>query len=155
MNPIQVRSTEKRSPKVLLNWARMITAVAAALAYMTIRAHAQEVTGTPGSPSATTTIPGYQLPPPPRNMRKLSLVALAVVAATAALAAGGKTRPPVIIFEACQRAWYRAVDGGVSLAYDRASQYFTNLKSADPDQDGVFTKSEFVDACKRGLLRHS
>jgi arylsulfatase len=67
MNSIQVRSTEKRSPKVLLNWARMITAVAAALAYMTIRAHAQEVTGTPGSPSATTTIPGYQLPPPPQK----------------------------------------------------------------------------------------
>jgi len=89
------------------------------------------------------------------HVNLLSLVALAVVAATAVSAAGGKTRPPVIIPEACQRAWYRAVDGGVSLAYDRASQYFTDLKSADPDQDGVFTKSEFVDACKRGLLRDS
>jgi arylsulfatase len=28
-------------------------------------AHAQQVTGTPGSPSATTTIDGKQLPPPP------------------------------------------------------------------------------------------
>ena len=27
--------------------------------------HAQQVTGTPGSPSATTTIDGKQLPPPP------------------------------------------------------------------------------------------
>ena len=29
--------------------------------------HAQQVTGTPGSPSATTTIEGNQLPAPPRK----------------------------------------------------------------------------------------
>ena len=30
-------------------------------------ADAQQITGTPGSPSATTTIPGDQLPPPPQK----------------------------------------------------------------------------------------
>ena len=30
-------------------------------------AQAQQVTGTPGSPEATTTIPGYQLPPQPQK----------------------------------------------------------------------------------------
>ena len=40
-----------------------MAALAAVL--LAARASAQEVTGTPGSPSATTTIPGDQLPPPP------------------------------------------------------------------------------------------
>ena len=31
---------------------------------LTVTAHAQQITGTPGSPGATTTIPGNQLPPP-------------------------------------------------------------------------------------------
>jgi arylsulfatase len=32
-----------------------------------VTAHAQQTTGTPGSPSATTTIEGNQLPPPPQK----------------------------------------------------------------------------------------
>ena len=32
---------------------------------LTVPASAQEVTGTPGSPNATTTIDGRQIPPPP------------------------------------------------------------------------------------------
>ncbi len=39
--------------------------VAALLALGCISALAQQVTGTPGSPGATTTIDGKQLPPPP------------------------------------------------------------------------------------------
>jgi hypothetical protein len=31
---------------------------------------AQQITGTPGSPSATTTIEGNQLPPPPTAIRR-------------------------------------------------------------------------------------
>ncbi len=30
--------------------------------------YAQQINGTPGSPAATTTIDGGQLPPPPRNL---------------------------------------------------------------------------------------
>jgi hypothetical protein len=98
-------------------------------------------------------------------MKKLSLTALAIVAAGAGLAAGGKTKPPIIVpvpkistshvatNSLCQRTWYRAADGAALLRYDKAERYIANLKSADPDQDGVFTKAEFVNACKRGLVR--
>src|SRR5262245_31448485 len=85
--PMKIHSTENRRPKVLLNGARMIAAVVAALASMAIGAHAQESTGfragtsgpppeistfqpstgVPGAPSATTTIEGNQLPPPPQK----------------------------------------------------------------------------------------
>src|SRR6516165_10234401 len=34
-----------------------------------VAAHAQQTTGAPGAPSATTTIPGNQLPPPPPPFR--------------------------------------------------------------------------------------
>ena len=39
---------------------------AAAVMFVTLPAPAQEITGTPGSPSSTTTIPGNQLPAPPQ-----------------------------------------------------------------------------------------
>src|SRR5271167_2888277 len=42
----------------------LVTSIALAL-ISTIPAMAQQVTGVPGSPSATTTIDGTQLPPPP------------------------------------------------------------------------------------------
>jgi len=37
---------------------------------LTSAADAQEITGAAGSPSATTTIPGNQLPPPPQGAPK-------------------------------------------------------------------------------------
>jgi len=46
-----------------LRKAALVTAVVAAL-FGTTQVGAQQVTGTPGSPSATTTIPNTQLPPP-------------------------------------------------------------------------------------------
>jgi hypothetical protein len=97
-------------------------------------------------------------------MKPLTIVA--VVLGAVALAAGAKTRAPVIISvpersspshaaigSPCQKTWYQAVDGGAFLSYDRARPYITNLKRAAPDNDGKFTKAEFIDACKRGLVR--
>jgi len=95
---------------------------------------------------------------------KTPMVFVSVVLAVAALAAGAKTRAPVIIpvpepsshaslSSPCQRAWYQAADGSGSLPYYKASPYITNLKLADPDHDGVLTKSEFVEPCNRGLVR--
>lgn len=51
------------NPKKLLNGLSRLT-VAAAM-FVAQRAHAQEINGTPGSPSATEVIKGDQLPPPP------------------------------------------------------------------------------------------
>ena len=45
--------------------ARKLLACCASLALTVPTVHAQQVTGTPGSPSATTTIDGKYLPPPP------------------------------------------------------------------------------------------
>jgi hypothetical protein len=41
--------------------------IALALVLAAAPAGAQKITGTPGSPSATTTIDGRQLPPPPQR----------------------------------------------------------------------------------------
>ena len=54
-------------PKFLKLMNRVITALfGACLLFLLVAttAHAQEITGVPGSPSATTTIDGKQLPPP-------------------------------------------------------------------------------------------
>src|SRR3990172_9745249 len=53
------RSNMKRS-------ARLVSS-ALTLALMTSASFAQQTTGTPGSPSATSTIDGRQIPPPPGN----------------------------------------------------------------------------------------
>jgi hypothetical protein len=44
--------------------SRSILVVASLLALSCVSVSAQQVTGVPGSPEATTTIPGKQLPPP-------------------------------------------------------------------------------------------
>src|SRR5215471_14339467 len=47
--------------KLFIQWA---TALCAAFTLTTASSFAQQITGTPGSPDSTTTIPGNQLPPP-------------------------------------------------------------------------------------------
>src|SRR6516165_5485070 len=46
-------------------WIASVSAVALGVVFATEPTLAQQITGTPGSPSATTTIPGTQLPAPP------------------------------------------------------------------------------------------
>jgi arylsulfatase len=48
-------------------WAVALAFALIALAFTVLPALAQEITGVPGSPSATTTISGKQLPPPIPN----------------------------------------------------------------------------------------
>jgi Dolichyl-phosphate-mannose-protein mannosyltransferase len=52
----------------------------------------------------------------------------------------------------CDRFWIKAANGSNTLSYENAIPYILNLKLADPDNDGVFTKSEFIDACNKGLV---
>ena len=49
--------------KLIYNGLSLLTA--AAVMFVALPAPAQQITGTPGSPSATTTINGEQLPAPP------------------------------------------------------------------------------------------
>ena len=53
----------------------------------------------------------------------------------------------------CDTVWIKAANGSNSLSYENAIPYILNLKVADPDNDGVVTKSEFIDACNKGLVR--
>jgi hypothetical protein len=54
----------------------------------------------------------------------------------------------------CQAVWTKAAGaGGTSLSYDKAGPYITNLKLADPDNDKEVSKTEFTDACKKGLVQ--
>ena len=50
-------------PKLKYYGLSLLTGAAAM--FVALPAPAQQITGTPGSPSATTTIDGKQLPPPP------------------------------------------------------------------------------------------
>ena len=60
-------------------------------------------------------------------------------------------RPGAILDEAaCQAVWTKA-GGGDSLTYDQAGPYVTNLKQADPDDDGVFSKEGVRQSVQDGL----
>jgi hypothetical protein len=55
----------KLSDLLVVAIARKLLAACLGFLLASVAANAQQVTGTLGSPSATTTIPGNQLPPPP------------------------------------------------------------------------------------------
>ena len=52
----------------------------------------------------------------------------------------------------CQAIWSGAAAGEDKLSYDKATPYVTDLQGADPDNDGYFNKTEFMDACQKGLV---
>ena len=52
----------------------------------------------------------------------------------------------------CQAIWSLAVPDNDRLSYERATPYVTDLQAADPDNDGYFNKTEFLDACQKGLV---
>jgi hypothetical protein len=52
----------------------------------------------------------------------------------------------------CEAIWPLAVPDNDRLSYDKATPYVTDLQAADPDNDGYFDKTEFMDACQKGLV---
>ena len=54
--------------KLLSFGSSLLTVTTAML--VALQTHAQEISGTPGSPTATTTISGKQLPPPDPRVRR-------------------------------------------------------------------------------------
>jgi len=52
----------------------------------------------------------------------------------------------------CQAIWSLAVPDNDRLSYDKATPYVSDLQAADPDRDGYFNKTEFMDACQKGLV---
>jgi hypothetical protein len=56
--------------------------------------------------------------------------------------------------EQCAQVWSKAVPSGEYLSEANAAPYIVNFKQADgPDQDGKISKSEFEDACAKGLVK--
>jgi hypothetical protein len=53
----------------------------------------------------------------------------------------------------CQYIWAKAVGGGSSLSYQKAGPYIKNPKLADPDSDNEISETEFMNACKEGLVQ--
>jgi hypothetical protein len=62
--------------------------------------------------------------------------------------------PTTVLEDAtCQDIWAKVVGGDNSLSYQKAGPYIKNLKLADPDNDNEISKTEFMDACKKGLVQ--
>ena len=56
--------------------------------------------------------------------------------------------------EQCEQRWKEAVPSGEFLVEANAAPFIVNFKQADgPDQDGKISKSEFEDACAKGLVK--
>jgi len=63
-------------------------------------------------------------------------------------------RPGAVLDESkCGAVWSKGAGSSDTLTYDKAGPYVTNMQAADPDNDGKFTKSEFMEACKKGLVQ--
>ena len=54
----------------------------------------------------------------------------------------------------CQAVWTKAGGDGLKfLETDKVAPYITNMKLANPDNDKDVNKTEFLDACKNGLVQ--
>jgi hypothetical protein len=53
----------------------------------------------------------------------------------------------------CLAVWSDATAGEDRLSYDKAAPYVSDMRAADPDNDGYFDKTEFIDACQKGLVQ--
>jgi hypothetical protein len=53
----------------------------------------------------------------------------------------------------CLAVWSEAAAGEDRLSYDKAAPYVSDLHAADPDNDGYFDETEFIDACQKGLVQ--
>ena len=57
--------------------------------------------------------------------------------------------------EQCAAIWKNAVPSGDLLAQSAAAPFIVNFTQVDKDGSGDISKSEFEDACAKGLVRKS
>jgi hypothetical protein len=65
------------------------------------------------------------------------------------------SNPAALDESECRAVWSEAAAGEDRLGYDKAAPYVTDLQAADPDNDGYFDKTEFIDACQKGLVQRA
>lgn len=67
--------------------------------------------------------------------------------------AAAPSNPAALGESECLAVWSEAAAGEDRLSYDKAAPYVSDLQAADPDNDGYFVETEFVDACQKGLVQ--
>jgi hypothetical protein len=78
---------------------------------------------------------------------------LVTFTAVAMLLGAGYAFGAVLDDTKCRAVWTKAGGDGLKyLATDKAAPYITDMKLANPDNDKDVTKTEFLDACKNGLV---
>lgn len=92
-------------------------------------------------------------------MKKLAITIAAVALCSgtvmAADAASSKTSSK-LSNNACANLWHQANPSGAKgITESQASQYIADFKSANPDGDATIEHSEWVAACKKGLVHAS
>ena len=61
--------------------------------------------------------------------------------------------PAVLTAAECNGVWKDAVSGGDLLTRDKAAGYISDFAKADLNHDGKISRTEFREACRRGLVR--
>jgi hypothetical protein len=82
----------------------------------------------------------------------LPLTATCVLAQTNSMTSG---RPSAALNpEQCQAIWNNAVPSGDLLAKSAAAPFIVSFTQVDKDGSGDISKSEFEDACAKGLVKN-
>src|SRR5215467_7540010 len=87
----------------------------------------------------------------------ISLVALPLTATCALAQTNTMTsgRPSAALNpEQCEAIWKNAVPSGDLLAKSAAAPFIVNFDQVDKDKSGDISKSEFQDACAKGLVKN-
>jgi hypothetical protein len=83
----------------------------------------------------------------------LPLTATCVFAQTNTMESG---RPSAVLNpEQCAAIWKNAVPSGDLLAQSAAAPFIVNFTQVDKDGSGDISKSEFEDACAKGLVKNT
>lgn len=93
------------------------------------------------------------------TMLKTSVAAALLVASAfgaSAQTSGTTTKGQQMSQAECQSLWNTADSSkGGSLTQTQAQTYVSDFKSADKNNDGKLSSTEFMDACQRGLVHGS
>jgi hypothetical protein len=62
------------------------------------------------------------------------------------------SQPTTLDDSECRAIWSESADRD-KLSYDKATPFINDVQAADPDNDGYFDATEFMDACHNGFVQ--
>lgn len=91
------------------------------------------------------------------TMKKLAIASALVVLSTTGVCAQTPQKSPTKLSQAeCDSLWNQAnPSNAATISQSQASNYVSDFKAANPDNDGSLDKAEFSKACNMGLVRGS